>query len=197
MVQGEGPQGRPGGAGGGGGEAGRKRPPAEPGAGGSFAVLADELPDEGALRDQLGTDGEEVAVAFQQALHRLTVLAGVLDLLQQTGNDSGVQKRLVVVAGIDEDIGGAAAGLHVQQLAAQHILPHLHGAQRWGAAVQVIPDDAAGQAKVAGIQQGVAILIHIAGIGVDVDAEIAAGKALPQLRLEGMDALEDGSAGPR
>ena len=115
-------------------------------------------------------------------------------MLQQTGNDSGVQKRLVVVAGIDEDIGGAAAGLHVQQLAAQHILPHLHGAQRWGAAVQVIPDDAAGQAKVAGIQQGVAILIHIAGIGVDVDAEIAAGQALPQLRLEGMDALknEDG-----
>ena len=118
--------------------------------------VADKFLDQGAWGDQLGTDGEEVAVAFQQALHRLTVLAGVLDLLQQTGNDSGVQKRLVVVAGIDEDIGGAAAGLHVQQLAAQHILPHLHGAQRWGAAVQVIPDDAAGQAKVAGIQQGVA-----------------------------------------
>ena len=60
--------------------------------------------------------------------------------------------------------------------------------------MQVIPDDAAGQAKVAGIQQGVAILIHIAGIGVDVDAEIAAGQALTQLRLQGMDTLknEDG-----
>ena len=52
------------------GRQGRKRPPAEPGAGGSFAVLADELPDEGALRDELGADGEEVAVAFQQALYR-------------------------------------------------------------------------------------------------------------------------------
>ena len=54
-----------------------------------------------------------------------------------------------------------------------------------------VPDDPAGEAEVAGIQQDAAVLIHIVGIGVDVDAEIAAGKALPQLRLEGMDALED------
>ena len=72
------------------GRQGRKRPPAEPGAGGSFAVLADELPDEGALRDELGTDGEEVAVAFQQAFHRFTVFPGVLYLLQQAGDDSAV-----------------------------------------------------------------------------------------------------------
>lgn len=70
--------------------AGAQRPPAERGAGGSFAVLADELPDEGALRDELGTDGEEVAVAFQQAFHRFTVFPGVLYLLQQAGDDSAV-----------------------------------------------------------------------------------------------------------
>ena len=65
--------------------------------------VADKFLDQGAWGDQLGTDGEEVAVAFQQALHRLTVLAGVLDLLQQTGNDSGVQKRLVVIEEIMND----------------------------------------------------------------------------------------------
>lgn len=106
MVQGEGPQGRPGGAGAdtcgeqGPAQAGAqilRKGKAEPGCGPAQRVrgveklfVADKFLDQGAWGDQLGTDGEEMAVALQQALHRFTVFAGVLDLLQQAGDDSAV-----------------------------------------------------------------------------------------------------------
>ena len=52
--------------------------------------VADKFLYQGAWGDQLGTDGEEVAVALQQAFHRFTVFPGVLYLLQQAGDDSAV-----------------------------------------------------------------------------------------------------------
>ena len=131
-----------------------------------------------------------MAVAFPQAVGRFLQLAGIAHFLQQPQDGGAVQKRLVIVAGVDKYIGSAAAGLHVQQLAPQNILPHLQGAQRRGAAVQRIPDDAAGQAQVTRIQQDVPAAVHIVGIGMDVDAE-APGQTLPQTGMQGVDALED------
>ena len=52
--------------------------------------VADKFLDQGAWGDQLGADGEEMAVALQQALHRFTVFPGVLYLLQQAGDDGAV-----------------------------------------------------------------------------------------------------------
>ena len=68
---------------------------------------ADKLLYERALWDQLGAEGEEMTVAFDEAIHCFTVFSGILSLLQQFGDDGSVQKRLIIVTGIDKDIGGA------------------------------------------------------------------------------------------